>query len=388
MDLSTMSAKLESGKYKDRFAFEEDFRLIIVNCKVYNAPGSYAHSEAIALEEFFGKQWVRINKTLEAADKAADQKPVAPQVPAARALPNDATQSTSQPSSILRNDAIISTATPASNTGRPLIKLKVGGSSNAGSLGDLESSSAFVAKTPSKPKGRQPKEPKLATIPPPPIPESAASAAQLSSERDPDQELLEEVIAIERQKNGESRKHRLSVEKEKEKVKEVEKEVHNPKVVIGKRKKIEEEITEDEILALATPAKKLSLPILTGPSSTTPSSPDRDKSSSSSQVHPNDVSHKSREKIPKLHHDFSPQPVVPPPRPSTKGKEREALTTGTTATTPPVVATKLKKQPPRHETPTPMNEKKCRDILKALTKSPDARIFLRPVDPVQDGCPT
>lgn len=51
-----MNAKLESGQYKDRFAFEADFRLMINNAKQYNMPGSYVHSEATALESFFDKR--------------------------------------------------------------------------------------------------------------------------------------------------------------------------------------------------------------------------------------------------------------------------------------------------------------------------------------------
>lgn len=51
-----MSAKLEQGKYKDRFAFEADFRLMISNAKLYNVAGSYAHNEALALESFFDKR--------------------------------------------------------------------------------------------------------------------------------------------------------------------------------------------------------------------------------------------------------------------------------------------------------------------------------------------
>jgi len=56
MDLCTMGAKLGDGMYKDRFAFQEDFRLMISNAKRYNVPGSFAHNEAIALEIFFEKR--------------------------------------------------------------------------------------------------------------------------------------------------------------------------------------------------------------------------------------------------------------------------------------------------------------------------------------------
>ena len=50
-----MHAKLESGQYKDRFAFEADFRLMVNNAKTYNMPGSFAHNETLALESFFDK---------------------------------------------------------------------------------------------------------------------------------------------------------------------------------------------------------------------------------------------------------------------------------------------------------------------------------------------
>ncbi len=59
MDLSTMGAKLEAGKYKDRFTFQADFRLMISNAKLYNTAGSYVHNEAIALEIFFEKRRCR-----------------------------------------------------------------------------------------------------------------------------------------------------------------------------------------------------------------------------------------------------------------------------------------------------------------------------------------
>lgn len=53
IDLSTMGAKLEEGMYKDRFAFEADFRLMIANAKQYNPAETYAHTETIRLEKYF-----------------------------------------------------------------------------------------------------------------------------------------------------------------------------------------------------------------------------------------------------------------------------------------------------------------------------------------------
>jgi transcription initiation factor TFIID subunit 2 len=50
MDLSTMTAKVSQGLYKDRFDFRTDFQLMINNAKLYNANGSYVHNEATAFE--------------------------------------------------------------------------------------------------------------------------------------------------------------------------------------------------------------------------------------------------------------------------------------------------------------------------------------------------
>jgi len=50
-----MNAKLEAGMYKERFAFEADFRLMIRNAKTYNMPGTFAYNETLALESVFDK---------------------------------------------------------------------------------------------------------------------------------------------------------------------------------------------------------------------------------------------------------------------------------------------------------------------------------------------
>jgi transcription initiation factor TFIID subunit 2 len=51
-----MSAKLEEGLYKDRFAFQADFKLMVANAKLYNMVDSFVHNEAIAMEIFFEKR--------------------------------------------------------------------------------------------------------------------------------------------------------------------------------------------------------------------------------------------------------------------------------------------------------------------------------------------
>jgi transcription initiation factor TFIID subunit 2 len=51
-----MGAKLEEGMYKDRFAFQADFLLMVNNSKTYNTVGSFVHNEAITLETTFEKR--------------------------------------------------------------------------------------------------------------------------------------------------------------------------------------------------------------------------------------------------------------------------------------------------------------------------------------------
>ncbi|KAI0375461.1 hypothetical protein BV20DRAFT_960622 [Pilatotrama ljubarskyi] len=377
MDLSTMSAKLASGQYKDRFAFEADFRLMINNAKTYNVPGSFAHNESLALESFFDKLWIRINKTLEAASKNAPEK-AAQAAPATPSIKLSAPTVASAPPKTSSNGS--GTATPAAAANVPTIKLKIGGSSAGGAA---PSPSPAPSKPAIKPKGKKPKEPKLSEVPPP-VPLSTPASAP-AFEDDGSLDLLEEVIAIEREK--ESKQHASSsTHKEREKPAppppaEKARDRPVPKLVIGKRKKDAADSTEDEILELATPAKKERTSASAGPSSVPPpqAATPASKHIEAAASAKNGVSvHKTREKAPKP--SPAPEPA-PAPRASTKGKEKEKETSR-----PATPANGKTKKAPTQATP--INEKKCREILKTLCRVPDAAIFLRPVDPVLDGCPT
>lgn len=355
MDLSTMGAKLEAGQYHDRFAFEADFRLMISNAKTYNVQGSYAYNEAVAMESFFDKQWARINKTLEAADKAHQAQPskVEPEEPPA--VPPVALRPP------VKRPVDLPAAPPV--PARPTIKLKVGGGS-AAPKAQGEPSTPAAAPTP-KVKGRKPKVPAA-----PPVP----------SAPDVDDELLEEVIAIEREKG----------------------ERHPPPAEVmttpssSKRKAphpAAEEDGEEELLALATPEKKQR------------SSPNEEAASGLSPV-PEKVTERPKNAGTKLTLSVKktkkPAPPAPPPaepspaKASTKGKEKEkpkeAVPTptpaATTAPATPAKPSKTKKPSATPAQPTPISEKRCREILKTLLRMPEALIFSRPVDPELDGCPT
>ncbi|KAJ6601377.1 hypothetical protein DFH09DRAFT_1490642 [Mycena vulgaris] len=318
IDLGTMSHKLEEGKYPDRFAFQADFRLMMSNAKRYNPVGSYAHNESLALETYFEKQWTIINKTLEAAHAKEIQKPppkVLPPVP--KAFPD-------RPPS-----------EPTPSTSRATIKFKAPQPKEA------------TPKPVLKPARRKPKiEPAAAELPtadPPPPPYVD----------DGSHDILQEVIALEREKDEKVR-HRSSV------------------TANGKRKKVdisteeEDEGEEDDLLALATPAAKKGRP-----------SPPEASSSSSSSAVPKIVLNPHKSKPP----TDPPEPrssTVDVPRISIKGKEKEIDVGGA----PPA---RSKRSPVQA---TPINEKKCKQLLAALTKPPESFLFLVPVDPQRDGCPT
>jgi transcription initiation factor TFIID subunit 2 len=75
------------------------------------------------------------------------------------------------------------------------------------------------------------------------------------------------------------------------------------------------------------------------------------------------------------------------PKPTVKGKERENIA----PPIPPIPPASSAPSRPKHSVvaqATPINEKKCQQVLKAVLASEHAVIFARPVDPILDGCPT
>ncbi|KAH0591210.1 hypothetical protein H2248_001303 [Termitomyces sp. 'cryptogamus'] len=358
MDLSTMGAKLEEGMYKDRVAFAADFRLMISNAKLYNTAGSYVHNEAINLEIFFEKQWLIINKTLEIVSN--NNKAQMATVDAAPPAPP-------------RNLPPIPKAFPSPSPAaappvRPTIKLKVGSQTKV-----------ETPAPPAKPRPRKIKSPVPPSVPPN-VEQAPLDAPPPPYVDDGSHDILQEVLAIEREQD--EMRHRHTAEKERDK--------QPVNGISGKRKKIDAH-SEDDILALATPSKK-ERPSPPGPSSSAvskvklvvPSTSSRVITSSTSKQSPPSIpssvlnpasSHKpKKDKVVEVHADT--------PRVSLKGKEKELPSATVPVPTPP--PQKSKSSPGA----TPINEKKCRDLMKILNKLPEAGIFSRPVDPIADGCPT
>lgn len=242
-------------------------------------------------------------------------------------------------------------ATPAPSTSAatptPTLKLKIGGNLTPRATPSAPSNNSTTPKTviAVKPKGRKPKLEDTPPIPAAPVDDGSF-------------DLLEEVIAIEKEKERQvaSKKQRQST-------------AGSETVVPGKRKKdLLEELEEDEeILALASPSKK--------PSRSPQPSTEKDVRATSPAKFPGSI-HVKRPSISVS--EPAAIPEVKPPAESrqspTKGKEKEVSSP---------VPTRLSAA-----SETPMNKVKAREVLKNLLKLPEATIFSRPVDPIQDGCPT
>jgi transcription initiation factor TFIID subunit 2 len=279
--------------------------------------------------------WARINNTIDM--KSANQpKPMPPPpVPIqAKTVAAPAKEPT----------------TPATSTGAaaptPTLKLKIGGNLAPRATPPTSSNNSTTSKTAitPKPKGRKPK------------PVDTTSTPLVD---DGSFDLLEEVIAIEKEKEKlvASKKQRQSM-------------AGSETVAPGKRKKeLLDELDEDEeILALASPSKKPS-------KSPQPGANEKDARATPPSKLPGSIKIK-RPSVSVSEPALNPE-VKPPTesrQPSIKGKEREVASPAPTR--------------PSAASETPMNKARAREVLKNLLKLSEAAIFSRPVDPIQDGCPT
>ena len=285
-------------------------------------------------------EWTIINKTLEAAEQAhptivepvrtaprlISSTPMAhPGPPLAISPPSEAPRQLGVP--------------PIASSSRPTIKLKVGAQSK------VQDTLAEHSSKPSKRKLKLPESSPSHTpdAPPPPYVDDGSH------------DILQEVLAIEREKN-QQRQRSLS---EKEKV--------VPSAIPSKRKKIDDDDDDDDILELVAPLKK------DRPSPSEPSS------SSSIVIKKPALTPSIKIKKDKVLEVPRPPTTTVSPGTSLKGKEKEAVST------PPATSSNKPRKSVQY---TPINEKKCKDLLKVLGKVPESYLFARPVDPVMDGCPT
>lgn len=285
--------------------------------------------------------WNRIQKTLEAASKNAELAPVEtlPTIVVVK-KPNG-----SKPPAV--SGSPLPPPAESEAPARPVIKLKVGGSQVKAPPPELSKKAAEKASQ--KPKQRKPKA--IDEAPPPYVDDGS-------------HDLLQEVIAIEREKDEEKRTR---------KTKDVT--LESPPARAsgsgppGKRRKTSADEDEDNVLSLAPSLSRKEKP--SAPSlSSTPAAESFVESAPRVTV-----SKPKKEKSANLRDSES---AIDPPCISIKGKEKEVVPSNTPT---PSKSRKM-------HASAPLNEKKCRDILRAILKVPESIIFAQPVDPERDGCPT
>lgn len=297
--------------------------------------------------------WNRINKTLEAANKTVE--------PARKELPSIVVKQLPQKPQPQRTRVSTPASVPLPVTAeqpapRPIIKLKVGGAQvkptekvNEKPVEKPVEKSAEVSKAP-RFKARKVKIPDEA---PPPYVDDGSH------------DLLQEVIAIEREKD-EKRQRKIA-----ESVRESPPAKASGSAPPGKRRKPNVESDEDDVLTFATPLSRKDKQ--NGPSSGTSTPvPERPPAPAPKTAPaPPKPKKKGSEPVP------TPAPAPEAPRISIKGKEREVTSAQPTPSKPRAAPST-----------SPLNEKKCRDVLRVISKLVEYPIFAQPVDPVRDGCPT
>ncbi|EJD48509.1 hypothetical protein AURDEDRAFT_112948 [Auricularia subglabra TFB-10046 SS5] len=347
MDLSTMRSKLDAGMYKDRFEFEADFKLMIENAKTYNQPGQFAYSEAVALEGFFEQAWVRINATLGAiVNQPPPPPPIIPQAPRPVGRPPKNKPKPPVPVPV----PVASTSSAAAEMppppppvapAAPRIKLKIGQPSSS-------KPSPAPAPVPAPPPAAPPAATSIKIKPLKPSKPARPSddfddlVDDLIGKKDEEEEeddivddLLEEVMMIERE----------SKPSKKDKTAKKDKAPAPPPPPPPARSPSPADIDMDLEEAIAAPP---------------PPPPIKLKIGGNAAPKP------------------APAPAPPPPvaKPLTltvkppKAKEKEKAKASATV----------------HRTP--LQKKKCLELLKTLRKQPEALFFLLPVNPVLAGCPT
>lgn len=299
--------------------------------------------------------WNRINKTLEAANKTAE--PPRNELPSivVKQMPR---KPAPQPTRVSTPASAPPPVTAEQPAPRPIIKLKVGGAQvkptvkvNEKLVEKPVEKSAEVSKAP-KFKVRKPKIPDEA---PPPYVDDGSH------------DLLQEVIAIEREKDEEKRQRKMA-----ESNRESPPAKASGSAPPGKRRKPNVENDEDEVLTFATPISRKDKPSMPSSSTSTPV-PERPLAPTpkTALAPPPKSKKKGSDPAP------TPAPASEAPRISIKGKEREVASAQPTPSKPRAIPAI-----------TALNEKKCRDVLRVILKLPEYPIFAQPVDPIRDGCPT
>ncbi|KZT52907.1 hypothetical protein CALCODRAFT_501745 [Calocera cornea HHB12733] len=313
MDLSTISTRLEEGRYPDRFAFERDFRLMIQNAHTYNPSGTYAHTEANRLQEFFDKQWARISKTLDAAHSKEEAALLSAEATISAAVEPPQPVVAAAPTSSKKGKAAAATngaSTPTTVKIKPQLKPPVAEQAATAVATAIAASLPPVSKA----------ETTKVKLPKVKINVTSKATPKTSKKRDAADAALEELLgeevdAMEAERPAKKQKKTAAPPP--------------PSIEDDLLASLEQEVTQAAVVSLPPEPR------------------------------------------------YSETPPTIPPAPL------EAP-----VPVAPTLPVKRKSESIPRASDEPINEKKCRAILKLVKALPQAYIFLRPVDPIADGCPT
>jgi transcription initiation factor TFIID subunit 2 len=193
-----------------------------------------------------------------------------------------------------------------------------------------------------KPVKPRPRKQKVPDVPPPPYVDDGSH------------DILQEVLAIEREKVKKKVKRDPSLDKDARRDSSTPTRKRKPEIPL-----------DDDISTMAGPAKK-------------------ERKSTESVASSSHSVERNRATDPSTSTRLTVAPsVTEAPRISFKGKEKEIVPSRPSTTPAPIA----KPKKPATQS-TPINEKRCKDALKAVHQIPQSAIFLAPVDPIRDGCPT
>ncbi|WVQ79213.1 hypothetical protein IAT38_001309 [Cryptococcus sp. DSM 104549] len=350
MDLSTIRAKLDNGMYKTRQEFVGDVRLIISNCFAYNtAPMSVVRKQCELFEKAFNSIWSKTENTLSAQRPSAH----APPTVTAAMLPPPA---------------------PHVEAGTS-VKFKV------------------------KPTKAAAVDPAPPIMPPPPVPANKKTSFSLPGPSPP----APSRASPEKSRVSPEKPEKVS-KKRKEPSKAAKSDIDDllgaEVDAMGSQSGLFDPI-EDLLEPQKPVAKKIKLAV---PGSG--KKDEKEKGKAKEKESPGGGASapvsggvklsigKPKIKLPSESPAGSPapaaKPLPPPPAPAAP-----VSAPAPQAGLPPVVPVVVRPQPqppanlpPTRENTMGFKTKRAKALLNMLQKEPAAIIFLRPVDPIADGCPT
>lgn len=69
-----MKKKLENKEYSNALKFQDDFKLMIRNCRAFNPAETPVHTAAIELQRVFDEKWAALPPLREVSDDEEDEE--------------------------------------------------------------------------------------------------------------------------------------------------------------------------------------------------------------------------------------------------------------------------------------------------------------------------